>query len=82
MAAASKIGSNTPGEQPTMRDFNLVLALVIGIAVVCALGFLTLLFTYFTQTHAAFQDLRDEVREQNIRINALTVEVNQINLNK
>ena len=60
-----------------MREFNLMMGIVIGIAVVCGLGFISLLLTYFSQNTSAFDDLKTQVIIQGSKIDLLTNEIQQ-----
>lgn len=69
------VGNNEKGNAPTMKDFNLILGIVIGIAVVCGLGFITLLFTYYQQSAASYEGLKDQIITQDAEIQNLSTQL-------
>ena len=64
-------GITEEGETPTRGEFNLLLGIVVGIAVVCGLGFLTLLMNYYQQSALSYQNLSNQVQAQNTKIDLL-----------
>lgn len=68
----SPIGTNETGKAPTMSQFNLLLGIVIGVVVVCMLGFITLLISYFTASQSTFESLKNQIIIQNGKIDNIT----------
>jgi hypothetical protein len=65
------IGTPEQGKQVSRSEFNLVFGVVVGIAVVCGLGFITLLFNYYQQSAVSFENLKDQVLLQNQKIDLM-----------
>lgn len=68
-------GTTEEGKPVTRFEFNIIFGFLVGIAVVCAIGFLSLLFTYFQQNTSSFETLKEQITTQNIEINYLTTQL-------
>lgn len=73
------IGSGEEGKPVTRFEFKLVFSFLVGIAIVCALGFVTLLFNYYQQSAISFENLKDQILMQNVKIDYLTQQIQNKN---
>ena len=68
------IGSQEPGKV-SPKEFKVWQGLVIGILVLVAITFITLVVQYFTATQVAFQSLVNTINKQDSKIESLNTKV-------
>lgn len=70
---------NPPLDQNNQMSW--LTGLVYGVVVIVALGFITLLFSYYQQSAVSYEGLHDQVLLQNAKMDELSHEVEVINTN-
>ncbi len=73
------IGTIQEGTPPTRKEFETMFGVVIGIAIVCGLGFITLVMQSFYESAASNNALREKIILQESKIDNLEKELQKIN---
>lgn len=73
-----EIGSVETGTPPTRTEMNMVYGLLIGVAVVCAIGFISLVLQSFYNSQAAFLEMDKSITAQSSRLDRTETRLEEI----
>lgn len=72
------VSSSQTAGQVSPSDFKSLQNITIGIAAVAAIGFITLVVQYFSDSRAAYQNMINQVHDQHTRIELLSDEISDL----
>lgn len=70
-------GTTETGKPVSRKEFNIMSGIIIGVAIVCGVAFITLVISYYDQSAASYQELKSKVVDQSIKIDSLVQQISQ-----